>query len=194
MKGPTVEFEIRHFESAAEWADWLDKNHGLCDGLWLRLAKKSAPLQSVTYAEALEEALCYGWIDGQRKSHDEESFLQKFTPRRSRSIWSQVNRKKALALIENGRMKPAGLREIEKAQADGRWEAAYAPATTAQVPEDLQLALDANPAAQAFFATFKSNNRYAILFRLQTVKRAETRARKIEQFVAMLEKGETIYP
>jgi uncharacterized protein YdeI (YjbR/CyaY-like superfamily) len=194
MAKTTAEFEIRHFESSKEWAEWLDSNYNVCDGLWLRLAKKNASLQSVTYAEALEEALCHGWIDGQRKSYDDESWLQKFTPRRPRSIWSKVNREKVLVLIESGRMKEAGLKEIERARADGRWDAAYDSATSARVPEDLQLALDNSPAAKAFFESLKGNNRYAILFRIQTVKKAETRAKKIEQFVAMLGKGETIYP
>lgn len=188
------EVEIRLFESDEEWAKWLDQHHGESSGLWLRLAKKNAPIHSVTYPQALETALCYGWIDGQKKSYDEQSWLQKFTPRRPKSIWSKINREKVLALIESGRMKPAGLKEIERAQADGRWEAAYDSATTAQVPDDLQEALNKNPAAKEFFATLKSSNRYAILFRIQTAKKAETRAKRIEQFIAMLEKGETVYP
>lgn len=169
--------------------------HGASSGgVWLQLAKKGAPLTSVSYAEALEVALCHGWIDGQKKSYDADSWLQKFTPRGARSIWSKINREKALGLIESGRMQAAGLAQIERAKADGRWEDAYEPASTATVPEDLQAELDRNPAAKAFFETLKGSNRYAILFRVQTAKKPDTRARRIAQFVAMLEKGETLHP
>ena len=151
-------------------------------------------LSSVSYAEAVETALCYGWIDGQAKSFDASSWLQKFTPRRAKSIWSKINREKAEALIRRGQMKPAGLAAIERARQDGRWDAAYDGQRTASVPDDFQSELDKNEQAQAFFATLDSRNRYAILFRLQTAKKAETRVRRIEQFIQMLAKQEKLYP
>lgn len=147
----------------------------------------------MTYAEALDVALCNGWIDSQKKGYDDASWLQKFTPRGAKSIWSKVNREKALALIESGRMKPAGLAAVESAQRDGRWDAAYDSSSTATVPDDLQAALDGNSRAKAFFATLNSANRYAVLFRVQTARKAETRARRIEQLVGMLERHETIH-
>ncbi len=180
--------------SRDEWETWLAENHAGVSGVWLRLAKKDGPLTSVTYDEALTVALCYGWIDGQKKSYDEASWLQKFTPRGPKSIWSKVNRAKAEALIAGGQMKPAGLAAVESARRDGRWEAAYESQSNATVPDDLQAALDGHPEAKAFFATLNSVNRYAILFRVQTAKKAETRARRIEQFVDMLERHETLYP
>ena len=148
----------------------------------------------MTHAEALESALCYGWIDGQRNRFDDVWFLQRFTPRRSRSNWSKVNCGKAEQLIEEGRMQPAGLREVERARADGRWDAAYDAPSTATVPPDLQQALDENPAAAAFFATLNSQNRFAILYRIHDAKKPETRARRIEKFVAMLNEGTKVYP
>jgi len=182
------------FEAQEAWAVWLEENHASSSGLWLRLAKKAAELQSVSYAEALEVALCYGWIDGQKKSYDESSWLQKFTPRRARSIWSKINREKAEALIASGRMKAAGREAVESAKQDGRWEAAYDSPSNATVPDDFQAELDKNAEAKAFFATLNSTNRYAILIRIQTAKKAETRARRIEQFISMLEKKEKLYP
>lgn len=182
------------FTSQKDWAKWLDKNHACSAGLWLRLAKKASELKSVTYAEALDVALCYGWIDGQKKSYDEESWLQKFTPRGAKSIWSKINREKAESLIQAGTMKPAGLQAIEKAKQDGRWEAAYDSQSKASVPEDFQAELDRNPKAKEFFAKLNSANRYAILWRIQTAKKAETRARRINQFIEMLERNETIHP
>jgi uncharacterized protein YdeI (YjbR/CyaY-like superfamily) len=186
---PVVQFHLQK-----EWELWLKKNHASPTGVWLRIAKKSSVTPSVTYAEALEVALCYGWIDGQKRPDSERAWLQKFTPRGKKSIWSRINRDKAIALIESGKMQAAGLREIERAKSDGRWEAAYDSAGTATVPTDLQAALDRNPAARQFFTTLDGANRYAVLFRIQTVKKAETRARKIEQFVAMLERQEKIHP
>jgi uncharacterized protein YdeI (YjbR/CyaY-like superfamily) len=186
---PVVQFELRK-----EWELWLKKNHASPTGVWLRIAKKSSNTPSVTYPEALEVALCYGWIDGQKRPDREHAWLQKFTPRGKKSIWSKVNRDKAIALIESGQMQAAGLREIERAKSDGRWEAAYDSARTATVPADLEAALDSNPAAQQFFTTLDGANRYAVLFRIQTAKKAETRSRKIEQFVAMLERREKIHP
>jgi uncharacterized protein YdeI (YjbR/CyaY-like superfamily) len=182
------------FASQAEWEDWLAAQRDESPGVWIKMAKKATGIPSITHAEALESALCYGWIDGQRASLDDAYFLQKFTPRRARSGWSRVNREKALDLIAAGRMRPAGLREVERAQADGRWDAAYDPQSAIAVPEDLQRALDANPDAQAFFATLDSRNRYAILYRIQTAKKAETRAARIQKFVAMLANGQKIYP
>jgi uncharacterized protein YdeI (YjbR/CyaY-like superfamily) len=185
---------IRLFKSKQDWAVWLEKNHRKSAGLWLRLAKKDSPLRSVSYKEALEVALCYGWIDGQKKPENDESWLQRFVVRSSRSIWSKINREKALALIASGEMKAAGLEAIENAKKNGRWEAAYDSPSGATVPGDFQAALDANPRATAFFKTLDRANRYAILWRIQTVKKAETRARKIRQFVDMLERGEKIHP
>lgn len=183
-----------HFASRGALAQWLDANHALSDGVWLLHAKKGAPEPSVTYQEALEVALCFGWIDGQKKSVDAHFYAQRWTPRRARSIWSKVNRDKVLQYIEEGRMQPSGLAQIERARADGRWDAAYDSSTTAQVPPDLQAAFDAHPGAAAFFASLNAQNRYAVLFRIMTVKKAETRARKIEQYAAMLARGETLHP
>lgn len=191
---PAPDLPVVLFTHQKDWEAWLAENFNSSPGLWLRLAKKSAGLQSVTYQEALDTALCYGWIDGQKKSSDEASWLQKFTPRRPKSIWSKINCAKALELIEGGRMKPAGFAAIEQAKADGRWEAAYDSPRTAMPPDDFQKALDLNPEARAFFATLNSQNRYAILFRIQTAKKAETRQKRIAQFIDMLEKHEKRYP
>jgi uncharacterized protein YdeI (YjbR/CyaY-like superfamily) len=188
------EIPVIMFKHQKDWADWLDKNHSASAGLWLRLAKKASGLESVTYDEALEVALCYGWIDGQKKSFDDSSWLQKFTPRGARSIWSKINREKAEKLIESGQMQPAGLQAVESARQAGRWAAAYASQSEATVPLDFQAGLNANARAAAFFATLDSRNRYAILFRIQTAKKPETRARRIEQFIKMLEQNEKVYP
>jgi len=182
------------FEQQHDWEAWLGEHHATSLGLWLRLAKKAADLQSLSYAEALEVALCYGWIDGQKKGYDESSWLQKFTPRGAKSIWSKINREKAQQLIESGKMQPAGLKAIESAKHDGRWDAAYDSQRSADVPSDFQAALDANPEASAFFATLNSVNRYAMLFRIQTAKKAETRTKRIQQFICMLEQHEKLYP
>lgn len=188
------ELEQRLFATGKAWWAWLEKQHAASQGVWMKIAKKGAPEASVQYPEALDAALCFGWIDGQKKSIDEHYWLQKFTPRARRSIWSKVNREKVAALIDKGLMQPAGLAEIERAKADGRWEAAYDSWSAAEVPPDLQAALDANAKAQAKFKTLNSHNRYAILFRTHQAKRAETRAKRISEYVAMLERGETIYP
>jgi uncharacterized protein YdeI (YjbR/CyaY-like superfamily) len=180
------ELPIIPFASQESWREWLDAHHDDSPGLWLKLAKKGAGIASITYPEALDEALCYGWIDGQKRSFDESYWLQKFTPRRPRSLWSKVNCGKVEKLIEEGRMHPAGLREVERARADGRWEASYHSQSRAEVPEELQAALDANPAAGKFFATLDSTNRYAVIFRVQTARKPETRAARIERLVAML--------
>jgi uncharacterized protein YdeI (YjbR/CyaY-like superfamily) len=181
------------FPSPDEWDAWLREQHAQADGVWLRIAKKGSGIPSITYAGALDVALCYGWIDGQAKGIDETWYVQKFTPRRARSLWSKRNREKVAALTEAGRMLPAGLREVERAKADGRWDAAYDGPAAATVPDDLQSALDANPAAAEAFAGVNGQNRYAILHRLQTARRPETRARRIAQFVEMLARGETLY-
>ena len=190
----TEEPPARLFKSKREWAVWLEKNHAASSGLWLRTAKKGSPLKSVSYQEALEVALCYGWIDGQKRPENDQTWLQRFCPRSARGVWSKINREKALALIASGEMKPAGLAAIEDARRNGRWESAYDPPRKATVPADLQAALDASPKAAAFFKTLNRANSYAILWRIQTVKKAETRARKIEQFVAMLERHEKLHP
>lgn len=173
---------------------WLEENGASCDGLWLKIAKKGTGKRSVTYAEALELALCFGWIDSQKRGFDEQYFLQRFTPRRPRGRWSRINREKAEALIAAGRMRPAGLAEVEAAKADGRWESAYEGQRTAEVPADLQRELDANSAAAEFFAGLDSANRYAIIYRLNDAKKPETRERRLRKFVAMLERGEKIHP
>jgi uncharacterized protein YdeI (YjbR/CyaY-like superfamily) len=182
------------FSSQKEWESWLEKHHASAKGgLWLKIAKKDSGIPTVTYAEALDVALCYGWIDGQKGAYDESFFVQKFTPRRPRSRWSKINREKVTALIESGRMRPAGMAEIEKAQSDGRWEAAYDSQSRAVVPEDLQRELDRNPEAAAFFETLNKVNRYAILYRIHDAKKPETRARLIEKFIGMLNRGEKIH-
>ena len=181
------------FADQVAWNKWLDKHHTTSVGIWIRIAKKGSGIPSVSHPEALDVALCYGWIDSQRKGYDEKTFIQKFTPRGARSIWSVINRDKAIALLESGKMMPAGVVEMERAKKDGRWEAAYASQATIEVPPDLQAALDAKPRAAQFFATLTSQNRYAILFRVHNAKRAETRARRIADFVAMLERHDTIH-
>ncbi len=182
------------FPDQEAWTAWLDKNHQKSPGLWLRLAKKGAGAQSVSYVEALDVALCYGWIDGQKKGESESTWLQKFVPRARKSIWSKINRQKALALMKTGLMRPAGLEQIERAKKDGRWDAAYDSPAGATVPSDFQAALDCNPRAKAFFAALDRANRYAILFRIQTAKKSETRVKRMQQFVKMLEKHEKIHP
>ncbi|MCW3690994.1 YdeI/OmpD-associated family protein [Burkholderia cenocepacia] len=181
------------FASQAEWESWLGQNGGTSTGVWLRLAKKGVEQRTVTYEQAVESALCHGWIDGQKKAESEQYWLQRFSPRSAKSIWSKINKDKAEALIAAGRMQPSGLSEIDRARKDGRWEAAYTSASNSTVPDDLQAALDANPKAAKFFATLNSRNRYAILFRIQSAKKPETRARKIAEFIDMLKRGETFH-
>ena len=187
------ELPIHLFAGPAELEEWLEENHASSEGLWLKIAKKGAPETSVTYGEALELALCFGWIDSQKRGFDETHFLQRFTPRRPRGRWSKINREKAEALIKAGKIRPTGLAEIEAAKADGRWEAAYEGQRTAKVPPDLQRELDANPAAAEFFTSLDSANRYAIVYRLDEAKKPETRERRLKKFVAMLERGEKIH-
>ena len=192
MVKPT-ELSIISFANKKKWTDWLAKQHDESAGVWLKLAKKDAGIPSITYEEALDVALCYGWIDGQKKGFDDKYWLQKFTPRGPKSIWSKINTEKAERLIANGEMKTAGHKAIEAAKQDGRWGAAYASQKNISIPEDLQAALDKNEKAKSFFATLNSVNRYAILFRIQTAKKAETRTKRIQQFVEMLERSEKIY-
>jgi len=184
---------IHLFANPKDLEAWLEENHNASEGVWLKIAKKGSGDRSVTYAEALELALCFGWIDSQKRGFDERYFLQRFTPRRPRGRWSKINREKVEALIAARRLRPAGLAEVEAAKADGRWEAAYEGQRTARVPPDLQRELDANRAATKFFASLDSANRYAILYRLDEAKKPETRERRLRKFVAMLERGEKVH-
>jgi uncharacterized protein YdeI (YjbR/CyaY-like superfamily) len=193
QKAPT-KIAVILFRDAKAWAAWLLKNHDKSGGAWLRIAKKGAKFQSISYDDALEGALSYGWIDAQKKSYDQDSWLQKFTPRGLRSIWSKINRKKAQTLIEDGQMKPCGMRAVERARENGQWQTAYDGQRGIEVPPDLQKELKARPAAKNFFHELNSVNRYAILHRIQMAKKPETRARRIRQFVEMLERHEKIYP
>lgn len=183
----------RYFESAEAWDAWLAENHESAAGVRVKIAKKDSGVPTVAYPEVLDIAISYGWIDGVRNAFDETYFLQRFTPRGPRSKWSKINRDKAEELIESGRMKPAGLREVERAKADGRWEAAYDGQRTMGVPDDLQAELDADPGMKEFFEGLSSQNRYAFLYRLHDAKRPETRARRFAQFVEMLKKRETFH-
>jgi uncharacterized protein YdeI (YjbR/CyaY-like superfamily) len=182
------------FASREAWDAWLSVQPAGAKGLWLKLARKSSGIQSISRDEAVDAALCHGWIDGQLDAFDENHWLIRFTPRKPASLWSAKNRARALELVRLGRMRPAGMREIERAKSDGRWDKAYASQRTADVPEDLAAALARSPKASAFFATLNRVNRYAILYRTHTAKKAETRAARIAKFVAMLTKGETIHP
>lgn len=184
---------IRGFKTQKEFATWLDKNHEKSSGLWVRIAKKGSGIKSLTYAEALDTALCYGWIDGLKKPESESAWLQRFVPRRPRSLWSRINRDKALALTAAGQMTAAGQAEIERAKQDGRWDAAYDSPSKATVPTDLQQELDRHPSAAACFKNLDRINRYAIIWRIQTAIKPETRARRIQTFIEMLEKGETLH-
>ena len=182
-----------HFPTAADWEDWLAEHHAKASAIWIQFAKKGSGIPTVGQQEALDVALCYGWIDGQAATGEEPFWLQRFTPRRARSAWSKRNCGKAEALVAAGRMRPSGLREMEAAKADGRWESAYESASKITVPEDLRAKLEENPAARDFFATLKGANRYAILYRIHEAKRPETRARRIEKFVTMLAERKTIH-
>ena len=182
------------FGSRQAWEDWLAEQPEDSPGLWLKIAKKGAGTSIISYAEAVECALCFGWIDGQKGKLDDEYWLQRFTPRKRRSKWSKINREKAERLIADGRLRPAGLREVDAARADGRWEAAYEGQAAATVPPDLAAELERNPAAREFFDTLTGVNRYAILYRIQDAKRPDTRARRIAKYVAMLAERKTIHP
>jgi uncharacterized protein YdeI (YjbR/CyaY-like superfamily) len=184
---------IMTFETQREWEAWLQERHADAPGLWLKIAKTGAGTRSVSYAEALESALCYGWIDGQKAALDDQYWLQKFTPRRPRSGWSKVNCTKAEALIAAGRMRAAGLRQVELAKADGRWDAAYDSQRTMAVPADFQSELDQNAEAKQFFSGLDSTNRYAILRRIQIAQKPETRAARIQKFIDMLARRQKIY-
>jgi uncharacterized protein YdeI (YjbR/CyaY-like superfamily) len=181
------------FGTRDEWESWLAENHAESPGIWMKIAKKGGGATTVSYAEALDSALCYGWIDGQKDKLDDEHWLQRFTPRRPRAKWSRRNRDHALRLISEGRMKPAGLREVEQAKADGRWEAAYEGQATMTMPDDLLLALELNPVAKEFFATLDRANVFAIVYRIQDAKKPETRARRIGTIVAMLDEQKKIH-
>lgn len=187
-----VERELMNFEDDAAFERWLAANHDSSPSIDLLIAKKSVPGLHVT--ESLDVALCYGWIDGQRNSFDETHFRQAYGPRTARSTWSQINRDHVARLIKEGRMTAAGIAEVDRAKGDGRWDAAYAGSRTIEVPDDLAAAIAANPRAAEFFPRLSSQNRFAILFRIGNVKRAETRQRNIEKFVGMLERGETVHP
>ena len=190
----TENLPIMSFETQQNWEAWLKEHHADSKGLWLKIAKKDTGIPSVSYAQALESALCYGWIDGQKASFDDTYWLQKFTPRGPKSMWSQVNCDKVTVLMASGRMQPAGIRQVELARADGRWEAAYEPQSKITIPEDFQRELDNNQEAKEFFSTLNSVNRYAILFRIQTAKKPETRSARIQKFIEMLAKNEKIHP
>lgn len=182
------------FEDQETWLSWLRKNHAASSGVWLRIAKKGAIARSVSYLQAVDAALCCGWIDGQKKSDDGSYWLQRFTPRSEKSMWSKINREKAIRLIELGHMNAEGLREVERAKRDGRWDGAYDSPSSATIPADFQAVLDKLPRAKGFFAALDRRNRYAVLFRIQTAKKAETRAKRIKQFATMLSQRKKIYP
>jgi uncharacterized protein YdeI (YjbR/CyaY-like superfamily) len=190
-KSPNI--PVRAFRDAVAWDSWLSKNQSAVNGIWMRIAKKASGKKSVTYPEAVEIALCHGWIDGLKRPESETTWLQRFTPRRQRSIWSKINREKALALIESGRMKQAGVNEIERAKKDGRWESAYDSPRNATMTPEFEQALNRNPRAKTFFGTLSAANRYAILWRIQVAKKAETREKRVRSFIEMLEKGETVH-
>lgn len=184
------ELPIVPFANKKKWAAWLAKEHERSAGVWIQFAKKGSGIASVTYEEAVDVALCYGWIDGQAKRLDDQYYLQKFTPRRPKSIWSKINTEKVERLIASGEMKPAGLKAIDAAKADGRWDAAYSSPKEMAVPDDFQAVLGKNQKAAAFFDTLSRSNRYAILFQIETAKKSETRARRIQKFMGRLERGE----
>lgn len=187
------DYPILLFDDQQAWEAWLDANHATAPGVWLRLAKKASALSSVSYAEALDVALCYGWIDGQVKKLDDDSYVQKFTPRGKRSLWSKINRDKVARLVEAGRMRPAGQAAVDAAKADGRWDRAYDSSSQATVPDDLAQALARKPKAKRFFETLDRTNRYAVIWRVQTAAKPETRAKRIAQLVEMLARGEKLH-
>jgi uncharacterized protein YdeI (YjbR/CyaY-like superfamily) len=187
------EYPIVSFKTAKAWETWLEKNFDSASGVWIQFAKKASGIKSVTYHEALDVALCHGWIDGLRKSYDEDTFIQKFTPRQAKSIWSKINKAKALALIDGNRMKSGGHAAIEQAKANGRWDAAYDGFKSSTIPPDLETEFKKYPKAKKFFETVSAQNRYAVLYRIQTATKPETRKRRIDQFVSMLNEGKTLY-
>jgi uncharacterized protein YdeI (YjbR/CyaY-like superfamily) len=187
------ELKIVELPDQRAWREWLEANHAAVDGVWLKFAKKASPHETVTQSEAIEEALCFGWIDSQGRGYDEHFYLQRFTPRGRRSKWSQINVQNVERLIAEERMHSAGLAQVEAARADGRWDAAYPPQSQAQVPEDLQRALDAEPAAREFFETLTGATRYAFLYRLHSVTKPEARAKRIAGYIELLRKGKTLH-
>ena len=190
----TSNLPILTFDDQKAWEAWLKQHHADANGIRIKIAKKGSGAVSINYAEAVESALCYGWIDSQALSFDNQYYLQKFTARKTKSKWSKLNCEKAEALIAGGRMQPSGLKQVELAKADGRWQAAYDPQSQISIPDDLQHELDQYPDAKAFFSTLDSQNRYAILYRIQDAKKPKTRARRISKFVDMLAKHQKIYP
>lgn len=182
------------FESTEAWEEWLAADHDESNGIWMRISKKSANARTITYAEALDGALCYGWIDGQKKSRDEQSWIQRFTPRRARSGWSKINTEHVARLTAAGRMKAAGMAQVEAAKRDGRWDRAYASPSAAAPPEDFLTELNKSKKAKAFFATLNKANIYPISYRLQTAKKPETREKRLREILAMLERGEKFHP
>ena len=195
MAAVRPEPKLLDVETAADWEAWLDTNAvDTPEGVWLRLrTKKGATAASLTYAQAVEIALCFGWIDGQGRKHDDVSHVQRFTPRRKRSVWSRINTERAARLIEEGRMRPRGQAEVDRAREDGRWEAAYEPPSTATIPDDFLAELEKHPKAKAFFATLNKRNTYPIAYRLSTTKKPETRAKRLAEMIAMFERGEKFY-
>ena len=187
------ELSVLKFRLQAEWEQWLGKNHSQPDGVWLKFAKKNSGETTVSYIEAVDTALCYGWIDSQVKKFDEKFYLQKFSPRRTKSVWSKINRERVERLITEGKMMPVGLAQIEAAKSDGRWEAAYAGQATAEVPEDFKRALAKNKKAADFFETLSKANKYSFIWRLHQVKRPETRATNIEKYIEMLAEGQKFH-
>ncbi|HEX5168225.1 MAG TPA: YdeI/OmpD-associated family protein [Cyclobacteriaceae bacterium] len=192
MTNPS-EPEIRSFKTAREFERWLNKNHSTHKGIWLRFFKKDSGVKAITYEEAINEALCYGWIDGQANKYDEQSWLQKFTRRRPKSVWAQRNKDRIRRLLKEGKMKPAGLQEVDQAKADGRWEKAYAPPSKMKIPDDFLKALAKNRKAKAFFDTLNKTNTFAIGWRLQTAKKEETRQKRMKNIIDMLARGETFH-
>lgn len=193
LGGMERDLEVIAFSSREDFVQWLEAEHDESPGIWMKIAKKASGIPTIDYVEAIEVALCFGWIDGQRNKLDDDYFLQRFTPRRPKSPWSDINRQRVARLIEAREMRPAGLAQVESAKADGRWEAAYSPQKIAEVPEDLQEALEANPPAAAFFATLTSRNRYAIIYQIEEAKKPETRAARIAKYVAMLSENKKLY-
>ncbi|HEX6626693.1 MAG TPA: YdeI/OmpD-associated family protein [Gemmatimonadaceae bacterium] len=192
-RAKTAPKPIRAFKSQTEFETWLDTNYDKTEGIWIRFAKKSSGIRSVTHPEALESALCYGWIDALRLPESDTTYLQRFLPRRPKSLWSQINREKAVSLSESGRMRPSGYAEVERAKQDGRWQKAYPSPAKAEMSPEFQRELERHPKAKAFFETISRVNRYAILWRLATAKNEETRQRLSQKFIGMLEKGETLH-
>ncbi|MGH7141399.1 MAG: YdeI/OmpD-associated family protein [Minisyncoccia bacterium] len=185
--------EILSFDSAEKWERWIAKSHISSEGVWLRIFKRGSGKKTVTYDEALDGVLCYGWIDGQKKTHDEHSWLQKFTPRRSKSIWSKRNKEHVARLIKSKKMRSAGLREVESAKKDGRWDAAYDSPSNAEIPKDFLVALAKNKKAKSFFDTLNKTNRYSIAWRLQTAKKPGTRARRLKEILSMMTEGKKFH-